>query len=48
MSKITSDSNDPLGIKVVINKNQSDMFKKMWSSTPKFDQAIEGLKKEKV
>lgn len=45
LSKIISDSNDPLGIKVVISKNQSDMYKKMWSSTPKFDQAIEGLKK---
>lgn len=45
LSKSISEQNDPLGIKMIINKNQSDMYKNMWSSTPKFDQVIESLKK---
>jgi len=45
---VNRDSNKIYGnslSKIISNKNQSDMYKNMWSSTPKFDQVIESFKK---
>lgn len=47
LSKIISDPNDPLGIKMIFNTNKNEMYKSMFSATPMYNQAIESFKKRK-
>lgn len=44
-SKIISEQNDTLGHKTVFNTNTNEMYKSMWSSTPKLDQVRDTFKK---
>lgn len=44
LSKSISEQNDTLGLKTVSNTNTNEMYKSMWSYTPKYDQTIERIR----